>query len=198
SFFGNSIVNGGKQNTHHGGHFDSGDNNVYVTPNETGFIYPAIITKSFKNRIKATPNIFQFAKIPTNVTVYPYPHNGCWNESDRLFGTAAILINKFKFDQFNASLGPLKKVNVIMIGFGGKDAMYGQYQEAAYIGGKKNDLVICYGGGSKQESAQWAYVFSWSEKDIVKRNIETILLNNPINDDILPLIGNEIKKNYIK
>ncbi len=195
--FGNGIFDGGKQRMWHGGSFDGGDNNIYATQNETKFTYPAVINKSFENRIKATPNLFQFTKASTNLNIYSYPKNDTWNKSDRLLGTSFVLIDNFKFDQMNARLGSKKLVNVVFAGYGNKDAIYGQYQQAKFLGGKKNDLVLCFGGGSRTNKANWSFVFGWSEKEIVKRNLETILLNNPINDDILPLIEEEISKNYL-
>jgi len=48
---------------------------------------------------------------------------------------------------------------------------------------------LCYGDG-------WSYVFGWTENSIVKRNLETVLLDNPINNKILPLIEAEVRRNY--
>jgi hypothetical protein len=96
----------------------------------------------------------------------------------------------------NSDLGPFKKVNVILVGFGNKDSSYGQYQQAKWVGGKKNDLVITFGGGSKKNPASWAFVFGWTEKELVKRRLESLLMNTPINDDIIPLIQKEIIQNY--
>lgn len=192
-----TTVKGTRRTGEHNSKMIDGDPNDYESHNQTQWIEPVTKTVSFQNKIKATPNLFQFIHPPTNINVFNYPVNNDWNKSDRLLGTAALLINQLKFDQLNAELGPLKRVNVIMAGFGDKDPIYGQYQQAKFIGGKKNDLVICFGGGSHQTPAKWAFVFGWTEKDIVKRNIETILLTQPINTDILNLIKAEIKKNYV-
>jgi hypothetical protein len=195
--FGEKVVNGGKQSYDHNGNLNSGDDTRYVTANDTGFIYPATITTSFENKIKASPNIFQFTKVPTNLNsrLFDWPTNPEWTHSDRLMGTARV-INQFKFDQMNSRLGPIKRVNVIIIGFGNLDPIYGQYQQAKWIGGKKNDLVLTYTGGYSNTPAKTAFVFGWTESEMVKRNLSTILLKNPINDSILPLIEQEINKNY--
>jgi hypothetical protein len=108
---------------------------------------------------------------------------------------AANVINLFEFDKMNGRLGPFKKVNVIMCGFTGGSVSLGVAQESKWIGGKKNDLVICYGVDDNRK-VTWSYVFGWTEKDIVKRNLENIVLTNPINNNILPLIENEIRSNY--
>lgn len=196
--FGGRIVDGGKQSTHHfGGEFDGGDNNIYDTPNDKGVIYPVTSTLRFENRVKAAPSIFSFTKVPTNITVHPWPMNPDWMNSDRLLGTATVLIDRYKFDCMNSYLGPRHKVNVILVGFGDKPSEYGHYQQAAWIGGKKNDLVVTFGGGTKTQPAAWAYAFGWTEKEIVKRNLETLFTQKPINDNIIPLMAAEIGKNYV-
>lgn len=185
---------GGKIETKNGNKdgFDSGDPNIYVTINKTGFVYPVTDTRSFENRIKAAPTVFSFAQVPKGVPVYEYPPNDNWLKSDRLLGN--IPIDSMEFDRMNAKLGSLKKVNVIMVYFGNKDASIAQWQRAKWIGGKKNDIVICYGGTPNK--ANWSVVFGWTEKDIVKKNIETIMLTNVVANSILPVIEYEIRKNY--
>jgi hypothetical protein len=167
--------------------FDSGDPNIYVTKNATGVIIPASKTVLFENRVKAAPSLFSFAKVPEGIQVHPYPENENWNRSDRLIGVSGV--SRETWDQMNARLGPRKKVNVILINFGGKDSKYGHYQQAAWVGGKKNDLVLCKGDS-------WAYVFGWTEKELVKRNLETILLENKLDQEIIPKIEAEIVANY--
>lgn len=84
-----------------------------------------------------------------------------------------------------------------MVGFGNVPSDYGHYQEAKWIGGKKNDLVICFGGVIKTNAPQWVYVFGWTEQALVKQNLQTLVLQHPINDDIIPLISAEVSKNYV-
>jgi len=192
--FGNIIENGGKQWCTHGGHYDGGDNNIYRAPNRTGYVYPVTTVRHFENRIKAAPTLFSFVKVPTNVPVYLWPENPNWMASDRLLGVAGI--SPREFDLMNTRLGPIKLVNVIMINFGLKDSSIAQYQQAKFVGGKKNDLVLCYGQLNTNNVPSWSMVFGWTKDEICKRNLETILLTNPINNSIIPLIEKEIKTNY--
>jgi hypothetical protein len=94
-------------------------------------------------------------------------------------------------------LGPSKKVNLIMVGFPADSSeMMGQYQQAKWIGGKKNDLVICYGADAAK--ASWCYVFGWTEADIVKQNLQSIILAAPVDNNILPAIEKEVYASYVK
>jgi hypothetical protein len=193
--FGNQIEKSGKQSTYHGGTLSKGDNSIYTVSNKTKWIEPVTIIKHFSNRLKAAPTTFSFAKVPTNIPVYNWPKNPNWFQSERLINEANI--NKLQFDQMNSRLGPTRRVNVIMINFGTQDVSIAEWQKAKWIGGKKNDLVLCYGQVQTNHVAQWAIVFGWTERELCKANLQTILLTYPINDDILSRIETEIKTSYI-
>lgn len=175
--------------------FDSGDRNIYVAYNKTEYVYPVTDTRSFENRIKAAPTVFSFPKIPAGVKVYEYPYPCDWRKSNRLINENKISITEF--DRLNTRLGFKKAVNIVMINFDKQDPSIAQYQEAKFIGGKKNDLVLCYGNVKTNGAAGWAYVFGWTERAICKRNLETILLTTSINDGILPVIEREVIVNYV-
>ena len=193
-YFGNSVVNGGTQSYHHGGHFDGGDNKIYSTPNNTGYLYPATTLQHFENRVKAAPTLFSFAKVPEGTPVFGYPKNENWVRSDRLLGTAAKTVDILEFDRMNSRLGPRSKVNIILVGFDNGDSQLGCWQEAKFVGGKKNDLVLCYGGTT---NVVWAKCFGWTEKMNVKRNLETMILGKVVNTVMLSSIEDEIKKSYV-
>jgi len=172
--------------------FDGGDPNIYATYNRTGQIYfPTTTTRSWTNIIKATKSNFSFVEIPKNMKTLEYPQNNNWFQSDRLINVSTI--TPHAWDVLNTELGATKKINLIMIYFGNKDKEQAMYQESAWVGGKKNDLVICYGG---IEGNRWSYVFGWTEKSLVKRNLESIILDNKMNDGIIPLIKKEVQENY--
>jgi hypothetical protein len=182
------------ENGHKSG-FDSGDPNIYVTRNKTGFIYPTTLLKHWDNRLKAAPSVFSFVKVPTNVNVYPWPRNPDWRVSQRLLGTAKQF-DQLEFDRMNSRLGPKKKVNVIMVGWDKDDTTIADWQEAKWHGGEKNDLVICFGGMTKNKPATWTHVFGWSESFLAKRDIETLMLKYPVSPQLLYLIEQEVQKNY--
>jgi len=191
--FDNQItVNGYRRTSKHNSRMIAGDPNDYETHlNNSSFVEPITIVKYYENRVKATPSVFNFVKVPKEVPVFEYPENKNNWISDRVLGTASNVINIRLWDEMNARLGPSKRLNVIIIGFDSSDSFLAEQQRAKWIGGKKNDLVLCYGQG-------WAKVFGWSESDICKRNIETILLKNTINNNIIPLVEKEIYENYKK
>lgn len=178
-----------KDNFHHG------DRNVYVTYNTTKVVIPVQSRRTWENRVKHCPSVFQFPKVPADVPVFAYPEARDHYQSNRLLGTAVAAIPILEWDKMNAVLGPNKKVNVIMVGFGDKDESIAHWQEAAWFGGKKNDVVICYGGPNDKPT--WTYVFGWTEQEIAKKNLQSLVLEGPVDATILPKVTTEIRANYV-
>lgn len=172
--------------------FCGGDENIYVSLNKSGYNYPITTEKSWTNKVKACPSVFSFAKVPKDIQVFDYPKNNNPFISNRLLGVTNIDI--LEFDRMNARLGPTKNVNVIVVGFNNKDSSFGKWQEAKWVGGSKNDIVISYSLSGDQ--IDWVYCFGWTESKICLRNLESIVLENGIKTNVLPLIESEIKSNY--
>jgi len=207
--------------------FKEGDPHDYVAENHTGVIIPAHTIRIFDNRLKVTPSIFSFGDIPEGLDLFDYPiglaeedlkllilvpvisklfdepriMEDCpgfeWRQSQRLLGRAAQDFSIYQWDCLNAELGPQKRVNLIAIGFDG-DSTLAQWQEAKWTGGKKNDLVLCYGPAGPTGKPAWTYCFGWTENELVKRNLESLLLKNIPGDHLLPQIKAEVEANYMR
>lgn len=175
--------------------FSHGDENDYWAENTNNATIPAHKAMAFENRVKASPSTFSYSSVPQEIPVFAYPEVDDWRQSNRLLGTAKGHFSTMAWDCLNAELGPRKKVNLISVGFTG-GSMLGQYQEAKWIGGKKNDLVICYGPPNEEGKPEWAYCFGWTEKEIVKRNLETLFLENKPGDKLIPQVKKEVLNNY--
>jgi len=184
--FGNDVE---KKKVHKSG-FHSGDPNIYISHKKTDYVYPTTCWKHWENRIKAAPSVFSFIEVPEEIPVFEYPVCKNFFESDRLFGTAKKHFDQRAFDQMCAWVGPKKKCNVIIVGFGSDDSMLGQYQEAKWIGGRKNDLVICYG-------PNWSYVFGWTEKSMAKIELQNLFIEQDPGTAMLPEIQRIITQHYI-
>jgi hypothetical protein len=175
-------------------HMISGDPNDYLVSNKNNHVYPVTTEKTWENRVKAAPSLFSFKAVEPGAPVFDYPVNDDHFTSSRLLGTANG-ISLYKWDQLNAQLGPAKFVNLIAVGFANGDMGQALEQEAKWIGGKKNDLVICFGGQATKPT--WAYVFGWTEKDIVKKNIESLVLSKGLTDANLPELNKIVTADYV-
>lgn len=172
--------------------YDSGDRYDYFTTvkDDPEFCdYPVNLTRMWNNPLKGTESLYTFKKISDEqakkLHLHPYPRNDTFLSS-RLIG---VPLSSWNWDKMNSAIGKQKRVNVIMINFGSRSMDSAKEQQAYWQNGKKNDLVLCYGKG-------WSYVFGWTKSELVKQNLQTILLDNPINDDIIPLIKLEIRNNF--
>ena len=189
-----SVSQGDRTTSSHASRMLSGDPNDYATINSVGYVYPVHELRRWTNKIKAAPSVFSFAKVPEGVNAFEYPTADNRYASNRLFGPVPIGVREW--DQLNATLGPMKKVNLIMINFGSKPLEQAEWQQAKWLGGKKNDIVMCYGTSGNNNKAEWAKVFGWSESELAKVELQNLLLESKIDNSILPKIQDIIVKGY--
>lgn len=95
-------------------------------------------------------------------------------------------------------LGPAKEVNVVPV-FTSYDENFARALEAAWLGGKKNDIVVVT-GIDKDQTIKWVYVFSWSKSSIINYEIKNRLktldkLDVNVYSDI---IGEHIKTSFVR
>ena len=170
-------VEGDRRTGEHDSHMIEGVAYDDQTINENGYVYPVTIRQKFDNRLlKAKGSLYNFEPVSDTqaINLFEWPKNDNRFESDRLLGTANILWDRRNWDQMNAVLGPTKNVNLIAIGFPtGTSLETGMLQEQYWKGGKKNDLVLTFGGNPQRP--EWTYVFGWTEKQAVKRLLENRL-----------------------
>ena len=178
--------------------YDSGDKYDYysiVKDNPEFCHYPVNRITTWQNPLKNTKGLHSFKKITeeeaSKMKLPKYPENYQF-KSSRLVGK--ININIWDWDKMNAAIGEECKVNVIMVNLSG-GVETAKNLQAYWKNGKKNDLVICY-GGAFGEVSDWSYVFGWSKSELIKMNLQTIMLDNKVNDDIIEPIKEEIRKNY--
>jgi hypothetical protein len=159
---------------------------------------PVAVAHSFTNYIKANPGSVLLRRnvklqkplpIPTDPTdVYDYyrvnrfiavgytePHAKDWN---------------WLLNQLNATYGPTKQVNVIIVAVKTTDPNYATLLEEKWLGGKKNDLVVVLGIDDYPHIA-WAHVFSWSKSEELKVEVRDKILdisNMHRRDDIMAAI----------
>lgn len=177
--------------------YDSGDRNdyySYVKDDPEFCDYPVTTRSSWRNPIKNSKSLHSFQKISDeeamNMGLPKYPRNDTFTSS-RLVNTDAI--NIWNWDKMNSAIGEEKRVNVILVKIDSIDKA--KYLQNYWKNGKKNDLVICY-NGYNNSPADWCYVFGWSRKELVKMNLQTLFLDKPINDDIIPEIKRIVRKDF--
>lgn len=175
--------------------FYSGDKNIYVTGNTSRETIPYMISSGFQNKVKASPSLFKYSVPEDTSHLFEYPYNKNNFQSERLLGNARNNLSLLQWDQLNGRLGKNKKVNVIVVGFPSDAPIQHSIDlESYWIGGKRNDLVITYAGDNS--GIKWSRVFGWTEEELVKRNIESILLKDGL-VDLAPKVEQEIINHYV-
>jgi len=169
-------------------HYHSGDRYDYISDVKDDPMYcdyPMTQTRSWSNPLKNTKGLHNYREISEkeaqSLGLPNYPKNATF-ASSRIIGN--VPINIWNWDKLNSYLGPVKHVNLILVKLSGGVEQAKQLQEY-WQNGKKNDLVICF-DGEENKSAQWCYVFGWSKSELVKMNIQSLFLEKPVNDFLLP------------
>jgi hypothetical protein len=176
--------------------FDSGDRFDYhievENPDLANVHYPVHKKLSWRNPFLSSNTVRLGREISheeaRKENLFEHPDATDPFRSKRVIGTNAI--DPLKWDRLCAELGATWKVNLILINFGDRPISTAALQRDYWKNGKKNDLVLCVG-------TDWAYVFGWAKSDLVKKELETILLENEINNEIIPKIRDAVKRDFV-
>lgn len=167
--------------------------------------------ENYTNYVKAVPNSLfgevskmsqqQFAKdIPQYPRVYNYYHiSRVINVGSHVNASTLTEFND-QLNDANKTLGPLKQANVIVIVTSITNPMYRYAVENAWLGGKKNDIVV-FIGSQDGTHIDWADVMTWA------LNKGNGLFHATLRDDILaakvidpnvlvPIINRDVMQHY--
>jgi hypothetical protein len=178
--------------------FDYGDVNDYTSyvKDDPEFCdYPVTTVSSWRNPIKNAKSLYSFREISEEEAqkegLYEYPIEHTLFNSSRLLGNPNVSI--WNWDKMNSALGSRKKVNLILVKIDSFDKA--KLLQNYWKNGKKNDIVICYNNTGNQPP-DWCFVFGWSKSELVKLNLQTLLLDNTIDDSIIPKIKQIVDRDF--
>ena len=94
-------------------------------------------------------------------------------------------------------LGPRKQVNVIIVLTTVQDPNFANALRAAWLGGKKNDVVVVV-GSSTYPKVDWTRVFSWSDNEAFKIGLADAIQDKGALDpvDTTTLIGGWVNRDF--
>lgn len=159
---------------------------------------PTAVEHAFTNYLQANPDSIlrrqgaqeKYAgKIPKYPEVYDY------YRAQRFLGGDAWANERL--NKLNATLGAPKQVNVIVVATT-QAPDYGEAIADAWVGGKKNDVIVVIGMFGNR--AGWAKVISWSKAEEMKLAIRDGILNLPVAsaDGILDVIEKEVGNKFVR
>ncbi|MDP3998995.1 MAG: hypothetical protein Q8P76_00150 [bacterium] len=138
---------------------------------------PTAVVHSCKNYIKANPwtllrrqgMVEKFKnQIPSYpIKIYDYHYvNRLVDVTGKIPAHEAALWNQDLMD-INATLGKKKEINIVLVVVPTSDSAYLHALEEAWLGGKKNDLVVIL-GVSAYPKIDWARAMSWTRAEELK------------------------------
>ena len=120
----------------------------------------------FAGQIPAYPlNIYDFYKIDRVIPIGVNIDTRDWND---------------KLSNITKKLGPAKQANVVIVITKNSDPNYFYALQDAWVGGKKNDVVVVIGAPNYPAKAEWVRIMAFTDHDIFRVKLR---------DDILDIEG---------
>lgn len=163
-------------------HLDSLFRSVYNTPDPAAFTNayigePVAKTATYKNYIKAAPNTLfrpaakelkeKFAKLVPAYPINVYDHYKINRVVQVGVNIPDVSIWENKLREVLKTLGPTKQVNVVLVVVNTDDPNYVYALRDAWLGGKKNDVVLVV-GITDYPKISWVDVISWTDRELFK------------------------------
>lgn len=162
---------------------------------------PVTLPHNYTNYIKANPDSLFGARPEKDVEAPEYPRHYDYQYSDRVL-TPDMKIRNIRqwndaFAHMNARLGPSHHVNVVMVVTKSSER-YAETIRRAWLGGKKNDVIIVV-GAPRYPEVSWVRVMSWSQNDMINVHLRNSISGMPMNvDTVVPEIESSVEKYYVR
>jgi hypothetical protein len=113
-----------------------------------------LLTKQYADKLPPYPShIYDYYNINRVLSVgVPVPDLAAWNTS------VSHMMRK---------LGPQRHANVIIVFVNTADSSYVHALEGAWLGGKKNDIVVVI-GTTTYPNIDWVRIMSWTDREVFK------------------------------
>lgn len=200
-------------NRHIDHHFGCGqDGDAYRTVFDNAFEHtqPVCAVHLYENRVQASRSVFNFQKVtPDDIKKYGlfgYDYNSDIFNYNPIKGISDPRAST-RLSWWNAKLGAMKKVHMMVLVFQGQPRLAGELQQSYWCGGNKNEFVLCI-GVDKNRQVEWTKVFSWTEVDRLKLDVErsTYIMFSGADDGKKPLdltmavdsMATKVQRSFVK
>lgn len=165
------------------------DGDMYYArwPGTPETLQPVTTEHYYENRVQAASSVYQFPEVnPEDWDLFEYPDldSPFWDES--LLQQGAVSRNvvgdgnpRQRIQYLNATMGKQYEIRMWLLIFHNQPRAAGLAQESYWVGGNKNELVVCVGYDSNW-NVDWCYPFCWSPdgyagNDVLKANIRNFV-----------------------
>ena len=148
-------------------HTIDGDMYQVHWPSTSETVEPITTEHVYENRIQASRSVFSYVPISWEDAqtkgLFRYPDIKLLNYPTVLgdCGTHSKAADQ-RLRYFNAVLGREKQLRIWFLCFQSTDPQIGELQEAFWVGGNKNEVVITI-GTNKEGTVSWVHPFSWTD-----------------------------------
>ena len=168
--------------------------------------HPVALAKPYDNYIKAAPfSLFnehrEVEKLFTS-KIPGYPQNVYdYHYVDRVLSVGVPIpdIRQWNIELalLLRSLGPEKQVNMILVFVDTNDPNYANALNRAWLGGKKNDVVVII-GSTAYPKIDWVRVLSWTDEKLLLVQLRDDLLGQKTvdKDKILSIMGKHVQSTF--
>jgi len=129
---------------------------------------------TYENRVQASHSIDSYLPVDTSdireYGLFEYPEIYNSYKSDAILGYKSSTNLDEYVNQKNSLIASEKQLKVYYVFFKNKSRNAGLLQQQHWMGGNKNEVVICI-GLDKTNNVTWSHVFSWSKKQDFVVNI---------------------------
>ena len=162
----------------------------------------------YTNKIKASDyTVFQYTKIneetAAELGLFEYPKFINGFTFPTILGVNVNKDTHEKFKRLNGKFGKSNQLRLWLLVFDNKPIQSGIMQEHYWVGGNKNELVVCI--GKSGNSITWSHAFSWGlsttlTADIKNKVLDLYTYRDSIieNSKIIPTAGLPIDSNIVK
>lgn len=138
------------------------------------------VSHTYKNKIKGSKSLFGFTEISKyeaeKLELFNYPEQkriGKYLATDQnpILGVSVhdTIASKFKF--INGYYGKSHQFRLYILFFKGKSLDIVQSQRDYWLGGNKNELILCFGLDSTDNKLLWTDAFSWCDRPEIEISI---------------------------
>lgn len=131
-----------------------------------------VTTHSYVNRVLSAKSAFNYQEVTEGdkkkYGLYEYPQIYGLHRQDALLGADTMYNGSYlhaakkKFEFFNGYYGVRKHVKVFVLLYYNKPLSAAKKQEAYWVGGNDNEVVVCIGVDKSTRKLQWVKTFSWA------------------------------------
>lgn len=162
-------------------HMIDGDAYVRKYKGDMETCYPLTYTHSYENRVKASDHsIFKFRDLsPEEIkrySVYDYPGIKEMDQNP-IIGKKVPYEAEKLIRYINGHYGKESQIRVFILLFDSPDINIGDMQRSHWLGGNKNEFVVCLGVDSTKVS--WCFPFSWQDQPKLEVMTKQYFIDNP-------------------